>query len=361
MSVAFFKPLEDVGALLGLLQVVLGAAADDFILKLDVLLDHLFQGHDLGHLVVDGQHDDAHGVLQLGVLIQLVQDDLRVGVLADVHHDAHSLAVGLIVQSGDALDALVLDQIGHILDEPGLVDHIRDLRDDDLGAAVLGLFDGSAAPQGDLAAAGGVGGADAAAAHDDACSGEVRAFDVLHQAGQVDVGVVDIGHAAVDDLAEVVGRDIGSHADGDALTAVDQQVREAAGQDARLLLRLVEVGVPVDGVLVDVGQHLDSHPAHAGFGVTVSSRGVAVHRAEVALAVHQRVAQGEILCQTDHRVVDGGVAVGMVRTQHRTDGVRRLAVGMAGVVAALVHGVEDAAVDGLQTVTHIRQGAGHDD
>ena len=69
------QTLEDVGALLGLLQVVLGAAADDFILKLDVLLDHLLQGHDLGHLVVDGQHDNAHGILQLGVLVQLVQDD----------------------------------------------------------------------------------------------------------------------------------------------------------------------------------------------------------------------------------------------------------------------------------------------
>ena len=184
---------------------------------------------------------------------------------------------------------------------------------------------------------------------------------MLHQAGQVDVGVLDIGHAAVDDLTEVVGRDVGGHADGDALTAVDQQVGEAAGQDAGLFLRLVEVGVPVDGVLVDVGQHLDRHAAHAGLGVTVSSRRVAIDRAEVTLTIHQRVAQGEILCQTDHGVVDGGVAVGVVRAQHRTDGIRRLAVGMAGVVAAFVHGVEDAAVDGLQAVTHIRQGAGHDD
>ena len=60
------------GALLGLFQVILGTAADDLVLELDVLLDHLLQGQDLGHLVVNGQHDDTHGILQLGILVQLV-------------------------------------------------------------------------------------------------------------------------------------------------------------------------------------------------------------------------------------------------------------------------------------------------
>ena len=355
------QTFEDVGALPCLLQVILGPAADDLILELDVLLDHLLQGQDLRHLVVDGQHDDAHGILQLGVLVQLVQDDLGVGILAHVDDDAHSLAVGLIVQVADSLDPLVLDEVCNVLDEARLIDHVRDLRHDDLGAAVLLFLDGGTAAQGDFAAAGGVGSTDAAAAHDDAGGGEVRAFDMLHQAGQVDVRVFDIRHTAVDDLAQVVGRDVGGHADRDALAAVDQQVREAAGQNAGFLLRLIEVGVPVDGILVDIGQHLDGHPAHAGLGVTVSSRGVAIHRTEVALAVHQRIAQREILRQTDHGIVDRCVAVGVVGAQHRTDGIRRLAVGMAGVVAALVHGVQNAAVDRLQTVAHIGQRTGHDD
>ena len=34
---------------------------------------------------------------------------------------------------------------------------------------------------------------------------------------------------------------------------------------------------------------------------------------------------------------------------------------MAGVVAALMHGVQDAAVDGFQAVPHIGQGALHND
>ena len=127
-----------------------------------------------------------------------------------------------------------------------------------------------------------------------------------------------------------------------------------------LLLGLVKVGVPVDGVFFNVGQHLAGHLGHAGLGVTVSSRGVAVHGAEVALAVHQRVTQAEILRQTHHGIIDRGVAVRVVRAQHRTDGIGRFAVGVLRVVAALVHRVQDAAVDGLQAVAHIGQSARHD-
>ena len=356
-----FQALQDVGALLRLFQVIAGPPADHLVLELDVLGDHLLEGQHLGDLVVDGDHDDADGVLQLGVAVELVEHHLGVGVPAQPDDDPHSLAVGLVVQVGDAVHPLVLDQLGDVLDQPGLVDHIGDLGHHDLEAAVLLFLDDGAAPQGDLAAAGGVGGADAAAPHDDAGGGEVGALDVLHQAGQVDVGVVDVGDAPVDHLAQVVGRDVGGHADRDALAAVDQQVGEAAGQHLRLLLGVVVVGVPVDGVPVDVGQHLDRHPAHPGLGVTVGGRGVAVHRAEVALTVHQRVAHRKVLRQTDHRVIDRGVAVGVVGAQHRADRVGRLAVGVAGVVAPLVHGEQDPPVDRLQAVPDVGQGAGDDD
>ena len=183
---------------------------------------------------------------------------------------------------------------------------------------------------------------------------------MLHQTGQVDVGVLHQGDHAADDLAQVVRRDVGCHADRDALTAVDQQVREAAGQNMRLLFGLVKVGVPVDGVLFNIGQHLAGHLGHAGLGITVGSRGVAVHRAEVTLTVNQRIAQAEILCQTHHGIVDRSVTVRVVRAQHRTDRIGRFAVGMLRVIAALMHRVQNAAMHGLEAVTHIRQSTRHD-
>ena len=46
------------------------------------------------------------------------------------------------------------------------------------------------------------------AAYDDARRGEVRSLDVLHQARQVDVRVLDVSNTAVDHVAQVVGRDV---------------------------------------------------------------------------------------------------------------------------------------------------------
>ena len=104
------------------------------------------------------------------------------------------------------------------------------------------------------AAALAVGLQDAVAAEDDGAGREVRALDDGGQCGEVEIGVVDQGHGGVDDLAQIVRRDVGRHADGDAAGAVDQQVRELRRQDRRLLAALVVVGPEVDRVLVDVGQ-----------------------------------------------------------------------------------------------------------
>jgi hypothetical protein len=61
------------------------------------------------------------------------------------------------------------------------------------------------------------------------------------------LAVVDQRDGRVDHLAEVVRRDARRHADGDALRAVDEQVREARRQDDGLEARAVVVGAPRDG------------------------------------------------------------------------------------------------------------------
>ena len=183
---------------------------------------------------------------------------------------------------------------------------------------------------------------------------------MLHQARQINFRVINQGNHAADDFAQIVRRDVGGHADRNALAAVDQQVGEPAGQHVGFLLGFVKVRVPVNGILINIRQHFACNFGHAGFGITVSSRGVAVHGTKVALAVNQRITQAEILCQTHHRVIHTGVAVGVVSTQHSTNRIRRLAVRVAGVVASLVHRVQDAAVYGLQAIAHIRQGTGYD-
>ena len=216
-------------------------------------------------------------------------------------------------------------------------------------------------PDHDAAPAGGVSRPDAGPAHDDALGGEVRSLDVFHQVGQGGVGIVQHADAGADDLPQVVGRDVGGHAHGDAAGAVDQQVGEPSGKDPGLFPALVEVGVPVHSILFDVPEHFVGDLAQTGLGVTVGCRGVAIHGAEVAVAVHQHVAHGEILGQADQCVVNRGVAVGMVPAQHVAHTGGGLFERLVTCQVVLIHGVEDPAVHRLQAVPHIRQGAAHDD
>src|SRR5690606_27124394 len=126
--------------------------------------------------------------------------------------------------------------------QPRLVHLVGQLGDDDGDTAGLLVFlDVGAGAHVDAAAPGGVGLGDAARAVDDAGGREIRARDVVHQLADGELGVVDERDAAVDDLAQVVRRNVGRHADGDARAAVDQQVRQAGRQDRGLPLGFVVV------------------------------------------------------------------------------------------------------------------------
>ena len=86
----------------------------------------------------------------------------------------------------------------------------------------------------------------------------------------------------------------------------------------------------------------------------IGRRRIAVHRAEVALAVDQHQAHGEVLGHAHQGVVDGVLAVRVVLAHHVADDARALARRPA-VVAALAHGVEDAPMHRLEAVARVRQ------
>ena len=166
------QTFQDVLAVLGFFQLIRRAAADDLELEVQIALHHGLQAHDLGHAVIQRQHDYTHGVLQLGVAVELVQHYLRVGVLLDLDQDLHAGAAGgQVVQVADALNALIFDQVADGFQQAGLVDHVGDLGDHNLIPAVLLLHDLGTATQGDLAAACGICRTDAAASHNHAAGG----------------------------------------------------------------------------------------------------------------------------------------------------------------------------------------------
>ena len=205
-----------------------------------------------------------------------------------------------------------------------------------------------------------VGGADALAAQNDAAGREIRARNDADQILDRERRIVDQRHAGVDHLAEIMRRDVGRHADGDAAGAVDQKIGEARRQHYRLALGIVVIGLEVDGVLVEVLDQRARHALEPHFGVAHGRRRIAVDGTEIALAVDQRQAHGEILRHAHQRVVDRLVAVRVIFTDDVADHARRLAVRLVPLVAVLVHRIEDAPVHGFEAVARIGQRARHD-
>ena len=81
---------------------------------------------------------------------------MRVRVALDLDVDAHAVAVGLVAQVGDAVDPLVLDEVGHLLEQRGLVHLVRQLGDDDRGPVAADLLERDLGAHHDAPAAVGV-------------------------------------------------------------------------------------------------------------------------------------------------------------------------------------------------------------
>ena len=355
------QALEDVAAIARLAQLERGAPRDHLAPVREERLEHLAQVEQPGLAVDQRHHVDAERVLQLGLLVQVVQDDFGHLAALQLDHHAHARLVGLVADVGDAVDLLVVDQVGDPLEQQPLVDLVGKLVDDDRAAvAAVDFLEVRLRAHDHAATAGAVALAHALDAVDDAGGGKVGRRDELDQLVDRGLGPAQQREAGLDDLAQVVRRDVGGHPHGNARRAVDQQVRDARGQDGGLVLLAVVVRLEVDRFLVDVGKHLAGQALQPALGVAHRRRVVAVDRAEVALAVDEQVAQREILRHAHQRVVDRRVAVRVVLAHHVADDARALHERPVPDVVDLVHREQHAAMDRLEPVAHVGQRAPDD-
>ena len=280
------------------------AARHHLLLMLEVIIEHVAQVEHLRFAVDKAKHYHAEGILHLRVLVKLIEYDVRVDVAFELDDNPHAVAVGLVAQGRNALDALFVIQLGYLLNEPRLVHLIGYLGHDYAAPAVAHLLDLGLCAHDYAAAARAVCLTDAGVAHDCGACREIGAGNIAHQLFDGYVAVVDHRNVCVDHLAEVMRRYVGRHADGNAARTVDEKVREAAGQNVWLHERFVEVGAEVDCVFSDVAHHLVGKLRKARLGITHRGRAVAVDGAEVALTLDELIAYVEILRKADHRVVN---------------------------------------------------------
>ena len=152
------------------------------------------------------------------------------------------------------------------------------------------------------------------------------------------------GYGCVDELVEVVGQDLGGKAHADAVGALCKQKREAYGKLRRLVVAAV-VGLHGAGDL-GVEEHFLGKLAQAG--LDVSGSGVGVTREDVS-PVSLAVDGEAFLPQGNEGAKDRLVAVRM-ELHGLTHNVCHLGV---GAVVHAVHGVQDAALDGFETVGNV--------
>ncbi len=139
------------------------------------------------------------------MLEQVVEGLVRVDIAAQFDLDAHAALVGVVLDIGDAVELLLLGELGDGADEVSLVDLVGDFGDDDGGFATFDRFNHRLGLHDDASTAGFVGFADTLGAHDEAVGGEVRTGHVLHQLFEGGVGVIDAEENGVCDFGEVVG------------------------------------------------------------------------------------------------------------------------------------------------------------
>ena len=226
---------------------------------------------------------------------------------------------------------------------------------------MLGALDLPFRAQAEAAAAGLVGGAQARRVlHQHAAGGKVGAWHVREKISGGGIGIahkVDRGGA---DLARIVRRDAGRHADRDARGTIGKQIGESARQHQRLVFLAVVGGAEIHRIVVDAGEQRTRDLGEPRFGVTHGSGVVAVDVAEIALALDQRIAGGKILREPHQRVIDGDLAVRMELADHVADHAGAFLEAGGGIEAQQVHGEDQPAMHRLQPVAHVGQRARHD-
>ena len=354
------QTLDGVLTLNRFVQKELRSTANDRDAVPQELDDQLFERHNARFAVDQREQNNRERVLQRGVLVKLVQDDVRVGVFLQVENETHRLfQVGFVANRRNPDDAPFVDHFGDLFFDAvaGLL--VRNFRNNNPASFPV-FFDASASADDDVAASGQVAATNPAGSADDAAGREVRARADAKQLERRNIGVVDRRDRGVADFAEVVRRNARRHPDGDTVRAVDEKVRRFRRQDGRLHSRFVVSRDEVDGVEVQVFEERHRHSGEARFGVTHRGGGKTGDRTEVPLFVDEDVPHIPFLRHPSERRVNDLLPVRVVVPAGVAGNLRAFDALRMRAEAEVVHRDQNAALRRFQTVSNVRNRAADD-
>ena len=184
---------------------------------------------------------------------------------------------------------------------------------------------------------------------------------MFHQAIDIYIWIVDIGHTAINNFAQIVCRHVCGHTYCDTRGTINQKRRDASRQDRRFIARVIVVTVHIYRFLLDILHHCFTNKAHLRLGVTHCCSTISIHRTEVALANDERVAHCPRLSHTHECTIYRTITVWMVFTQHFTYDSCRFLCRFIMSDTHIHHTVQNATMNGFETIANIRERTAYND
>ena len=224
---------QDVRLFLRLTQTVTGTTNDNVHLVIHPVTHKRVQGRGTRHTINNGEHIRGEVLLQLGVLVQVIQHNLRGSITLEHNHQTLTGTTrSLIAQIRDAGDLTVLDELSNLNRQVIRVRLVRQLGNHQAGATVDFLHVDHRA-HGDRAAASTVRILNTLGTQNLCTGREVGALNARHQSiQQLIIGGVRVLQEplhTLGNLTQVMRRNIGRHTHSNTRRTVDQQVRDARG------------------------------------------------------------------------------------------------------------------------------------
>ena len=223
-------------SVLGLTQLVAGTSGNNVLLVLQIVFQNLLKVQDARLAVNQRQHDDTKGALQGGMLVQTVQNNVRNSITLQLNNNLHAVfKAGEVINLSNAFDYAVLSQVSNILNQVSFINLVGYFGNNDMMLTLVGRHNFSLGADFYYAAAGVISAGNAFLAQNAGTGWEVRAFDSRHQLRNFYIRVINQHNKAVNNLTQIVRRNISSHTNCDTGTAVNQQSRDLRRKYAGLL------------------------------------------------------------------------------------------------------------------------------
>ena len=320
-----------------------------------------FRDPSLGAVETETRQVHGHRGLERGALVEEGEDLVLVDVLPHLQPD-----LNVVRREIAHVEQRRKRPVGHdlpeTLDELRLVDSVGNRRDEERPhvAPSPPVLDPAPDPDRSLPLLVDLG-EPLGRIEDLAAGREVRTLHRLRQLAGAERRTVQQPDERLHDLEKIVGRNVGGDTDRDPGGSVHEQQRQAGGQDDRFVPGPVVGRTMGDGVQPDLPEHVLRGLREPALGVPHRRRRIAVERTEVAGALDQRQTGRERLRHPHQRLVDGGVAVGVVAAHHVAHHLGALAEAAVGAESLAPHRGQDAPLYRFEAVPHVGQRPAADD